>query len=180
MAFNKESIPNKIYQEQSWYILEINLPRGLCVKSKISLDSLEYVKSKHWTISGPSNNFYIVNKTNKKVIRLHRELLNVTSSSIFVDHINGDRLDNRLQNLRVCTKSQNNMNRRKTPTKLLKGIQKVIGRSGNISYTCRIKKNGIQLYLGTYQSLRDAVVHYNTKCKELHGEFAVLHEVPSA
>lgn len=42
-------------------------------------------------------------------IRMHRFLLNVSENEI-VDHKNGNGLDNRRSNLRVCTKSQNAMN----------------------------------------------------------------------
>lgn len=41
---------------------------------------------------------------------MHREILNVTDRNIFVDHINHNCMDNRKENLRVCTHSQNMMN----------------------------------------------------------------------
>ena len=45
-----------------------------------------------------------------KIVRMHRVLLNIPSNKE-CDHINGDKLDNRRSNLRVCTRSDNGKNR---------------------------------------------------------------------
>jgi hypothetical protein len=181
--YGKLSIPNKIYrsQEGDWYILEINFPNGSQWISKISFNDVEKVKKYHWSISGPKNNQYIVCKLYKSpVIRLHRYLMNVSDPKILVDHINGDRFDNRQENLRTCTKSQNNMNRKKTPTSFLKGIHKIKNISGKISYQVRIKKDYKSYCFGTFYNLKDALECYNINVVKLHGSFAVLHEVHNA
>lgn len=45
-------------------------------------------------------------------LRMHRIIMDAKEGQV-VDHVNGDRLDNRKANLRFCTQSQNLMNRRK-------------------------------------------------------------------
>ena len=65
--------------------------------------------------------WYIHNSNNKQYIkgklgRLHRVILTRVLGDItgqLVDHINGDTFDNRRSNLRLCTSSQNNCNRKK-------------------------------------------------------------------
>lgn len=52
----------------------------------------------------------ILNKKNKRIY-MHRLIMN-TPEKMQTDHINGNKLDNRRNNLRICTQSQNNMNRK--------------------------------------------------------------------
>jgi len=56
-------------------------------------------------------------------LRMHRAILGV-KEGVEVDHINGNRLDNRKANLRPCTRSQNQQNRHKTKphTSVYKGV----------------------------------------------------------
>ena len=65
-------------------------------------------------------------KDNKKsIIMLHRQLLRLNKYSQKIDHINHNKLDNRKCNLRICSSSQNNMNRlpHKTKTSVYKGVR---------------------------------------------------------
>jgi hypothetical protein len=57
---------------------------------------------------------------NKKAISMHREVLNAPEHSE-VDHINHDTLDNRRDNLRLCTRQQNTQNRKSKVTEY-KGV----------------------------------------------------------
>src|SRR5258708_31028872 len=63
-----------------------------------------------------------INKKRKSIL-LHREIINCLDNQM-VDHINGNTLDNRKENLRICTKSQNGMNRgkQKNNTSGYKGV----------------------------------------------------------
>ena len=80
------------------------------------VDDADYeVLSKHsWYASGVR--FYAArrrkdNERNpRKLVYMHRELLGVESSSLHVDHINGNRLDNRRSNLRIVTVAENAQN----------------------------------------------------------------------
>jgi hypothetical protein len=170
---------NRIYQEQSWYILEISSPKLGVTLTKFSHESLGIVQSYKWSCSGPKGNEYIVTNSNKPNLRLHRMILNVTDPSKLVDHINRDRMDNRIENLRECTKSQNAMNTYNATR--LKGIRKIISkRTGLISYQASLKVNYVTIYVGAYRSLREAIISYNEASNKYHGDFGVLHEVPNA
>lgn len=73
----------------------------------------------------------------------------------YIDHINGNGLDNRKCNLRLATKSQNAMNHklRKDNSTGFTGVRKL--RSGN--YSARIKVGGKEINLGTFSNIEDAI-----------------------
>jgi hypothetical protein len=90
-------------------------------------------------------------------------------SNLLVDHINGDRLDNRICNLRLGTKSQNHGNRgpQKNNTSGYKGVSK--GKNG---WHAAIRLKGKTIHLGVYDDIDEARYVYARKAYELFGEFA--------
>jgi hypothetical protein len=88
---------------------------------------------------------------------------------ITVDHINGSRSDNRWCNLREATHAQNTMNKPARADNELgvKGIRK----RGN-KFQVRIALDGVEYYLGTYDTIEEAVDVRNKKEIEFYGEFA--------
>lgn len=93
---------------------------------------LQYIK---WSLT----HGYCGNRNRgKKAILMHRFVMNTDQ---FVDHINHNKLDNRKCNLRIVTKSQNQMNSN------YKGVnERKDGR-----YMAHIKKNGLMVNLGVYE-----------------------------
>lgn len=97
----------------------------------------------------------------------------------FIDHINGNKADNRIENLRECSHSQNSANR---PAQLnnkcgLKGVHKVKWSSGKTRWKAQIfitrdKSPKEVIYLGCYKSKSKAHAAYIAKAEELFGEFA--------
>lgn len=73
----------------------------------LSLESIEKIKSHKWNIH---TNGYICSRMNKKVILLHRFLFE-DSEGHQIDHINRDKFDNRLENLRLVNCSLNQINK---------------------------------------------------------------------
>lgn len=92
-----------------------------------------------------------------------------------IDHINGNRADNRLCNLRLATNSQNTMNqgRRKTNRSGYRGVYWVTSRK---KWVARITKDGVHTYLGQFASLEQAAEAYRSAAVEQFGAF-VHHEV---
>ena len=89
------------------------------------------------------------------------------------DHRNLNSLDNRKENLRVATRSQNNANRRKH--KQNRSGFKGVGYHANTSdkvWEARIKVNGRLRYLGSYSNPEDAHAAYLKAATETFGEFA--------
>jgi len=86
-----------------------------------------------------------------------------------VDHINGDRMDNRLSNLREATRSQNSMNigARRTNKTGFKGVWAYKGR-----FRSQIALDGKRTSLGTFDTAQEAYSAYCAAVVKLHGEFA--------
>jgi hypothetical protein len=113
------------------------------------------------------NNGYITLRINRRSFCAHRIvwLLNTGKwPTKFLDHINGNRSDNRFENLRECTQSQNLANRKRNKGRLLpKGVYLKAGR-----FIARLD----QKWLGSYTNPDDAAEAYDKALVERFGEFA--------
>ena len=82
--------------------------------SKIDYDDIEKIKKYYWNIRYDKRypKHYIETFQKGKRIHLHRYILGLYyfSKSKTIDHINGDSLDNRKSNLRICTHKENMQN----------------------------------------------------------------------
>lgn len=90
-----------------------------------------------------------------------------------IDHIDGNPLNNRIENLREASISENSMNRRKSPgrSSRFKGVHKTVRYNGTTRWVAQFKINGITNYLGTYKSEEEAKESYNKAARERFGEF---------
>lgn len=94
-----------------------------------------------------------------------------------IDHRNGNGLDNRKENLRRASASQNGANRRKQvkpASSTFKGVTFVKAR-GN--WRASIKINGSRIPLGSHSQEIDAATAYNEAARRLFGEFAKLNRL---
>lgn len=93
-----------------------------------------------------------------------------------IDHINGDKSDNRLTNLRECSISQNLMNTGSVEgsTSKYKGVS---WHTKSKRWRTKIGANGMRYDLGEYKNPEEAALAYNKKSLELHGEFAYQNKI---
>lgn len=116
---------------------------------------------------------------NQALGRMHRFLLNAPANKQ-VDHINGDKLDNRRDNLRLCSATQNAHNRGKYVGKsVFKGVtwQKRTYDESRGYWKAQIIVDGKVIYLGSYPTDRDAAAAYNDAATKHFGEFARLNDL---
>jgi hypothetical protein len=92
-----------------------------------------------------------------------------------IDHINGVRWDNRINNLRLASNSQNCMNRRKSisNTSGFKGVTKS-NQGGLKVWHARIKIKGVSISLGHFRTPEEASYAYQNASVKYHGEFAYV------
>lgn len=116
---------------------------------------------------------YAASKPRSGIVYLHRLIMN-SPKDLQIDHINGNRLDNRKENLRVCTKSQNAMNSKlaRTNTSGYKGVN--WDKRYN-KWRARIKLNKKEKHLGFFNNKEDAAKAYNEAAIKYFGEFARIN-----
>lgn len=108
------------------------------------------------------------------VVYMHR-LLMQPKEGFHVDHINGNTLDNRRSNLRVCTAQQNIHNSAgRNKTSEYKGVSWDKSRN---KWKAVIGLNYKRIQIGRYETEKQAAIAYNHKAKELHKKYAVLNDV---
>ena len=116
---------------------------------------------------------YIVIGFKNKSIRAHRLiwLLNHGYMPEFLDHINGIRNDNRIENLRVATRTQNQMNL-KTRCDNSSGFRGVFWNKQRKKWTARIQTGYKVKHLGLFKSIEDADKARKIAEQKYFGEYA--------
>lgn len=104
---------------------------------------------------------------------MHREIM-AAGDGVLVDHINGDKLDNRRANLRLCTPTQNALNKGAFPQtgRRFKGVYP--SKNGR-RWRAYIQVAGQQRCLGTFDTQDLAARAYDAAAVEMHGDFARLN-----
>lgn len=124
----------------------------------IDTEDIPKIKGKRWFLRVDSRNkkrtkyvetFIQINKKHKR-IHLHRLLTNCPENMV-VDHLNGNALDNRKSNLKVCTQQENTLNRHLN----FKGGVYFNKRENN--WIAKISIQGITYYLGYYKTEEEAL-----------------------
>lgn len=110
---------------------------------------------------------------NSKYYYLHRIIFLYHHGYLpkYIDHINGDSTDNRIENLRAATQSQNTSNAKLFNTNT-SGIKGVSWDKRNNKWTVGIGLDYKRIHLGRYDTLEEAKTVIEKKRKELHKEFA--------
>ena len=145
--------------------------KGVVVK--IDDEDSHFLKEANWYVlrSKKERKYVVVRKIKNCPIYLHRLILGVEDRKILVDHINGDCVDNRRSNLRVCTNAENMRNQRKSsasksPYKGITWIPK------NKKWMAQITDDkGKHRYLGSFVDPIEAHAAYCEASKKYHGEF---------
>ena len=104
-------------------------------------------------------------------VLMHRYLLGASRGES-VDHINGDGLDNRRCNLRLCTQAENMRNVKRQKGKQFKGVY---FRQDRNVFQAYVTASGKRHILGHFVDGSTAARAYDVAASEMHGEFANLN-----
>jgi hypothetical protein len=149
-------------------VRRIALSQGLFA----TIDAADYQElSKYkWFAAKRGNKVYAMGRKGRKYVYMHREIMR-PRKGYFVDHIDGNGLNNCRSNLRVCTQRQNQANQRPR-----NGSSRFVGvsRHGN-KWAAQITWRGECFYLGLFEDEVEAAKARDRKAYELHGEHAYLN-----
>lgn len=150
-------------------------------QNKITLvddDVYELIKNKSWcAFTHKRRKTYYAVGTIKdengkhKTIRLHRFILKVTDKNVFVDHIDGNGLNNQRGNLRISTREQNQQNRPKNKNNK-SGYKGVYFDKAKNKWTSKIMVNRKAIHLGRFDDVKIAAKAYQDAALKYHGEFS--------
>jgi len=153
---------------------EIQLTQG-----KVALvddEDFEYLSQWKWSAHKVHNVFYAVHHKPRNLgaglIGMHRELMG--KDGIIIDHINGNGLDNRKNNLRVCTNAQNLQNRG-VSTKNTSGYKGVFLDKRKNKWYAQIGANNKRITGKGRITPEAAAKDYDILASKYHKEFASLN-----
>lgn len=106
--------------------------------------------------------------------KMHRVILKLSDRKIFVDHIDGNGLNNQKSNLRksTCADNRRNSKGNKIGSSMYKGV---FWNKENKKWRSKIGFNGEKIFIGDFTNEIECAKAYDKKAMELFGEFAYLN-----
>lgn len=141
---------NEIKLKEDYAVIVLYNRNGESIaETLIDKEDINIIKNSKWC---KDKNGYVKNSSQKY---LHRIILN--EDSLYVDHINGNTLDNRKSNLRVCSNADNLKNRVTLPKNNTSGIIGVYFVKSRNKWRAEIQYNNNKINLGSYTNKEDAI-----------------------
>jgi len=163
-----KNLPATTTDECGLEVRRIPLGNGLFA----TVDNADYeeVCKYRWYVSRPGGNFYAARSKQGRTEYMHRMLMRPRKGRV-VDHIDGNGLNNRRCNLRVCTPAQNLTN--KLPRG---GTSRYVGvYRRKDKWIAHVTRRGKLHYLGLFDDEVAAAQARDRKAYELHGAYAYLN-----
>ena len=158
---------------------EILLTKGMV--AIVDDEDYKWVSEWKWHVYENRGNYYAarrkrgVRTIGRSTIFMHREIVirnfGKIDDGMHTDHANGNGLDNRKSNLRICTPAQNQYNSRVRAggTSKYKGV---LWRRERGKWISVLRISGKHIHLGTFTNEIDAAIAYDSAAIKYFGEFA--------
>ena len=180
-----------IIEFEAWYDKEIkplfeNAVEVIkCSNGEVKVDSEDapFLSRYSWGITGGYAVTVFTYNKKPHTVSMHRLIMGM--SNCHVDHANGDTLDNRKANLRLCTRSQNMANTKRKSKTGFRGVTlnnaNKLNPNWKNTFTARIKIEGERIHIGNFDTAEEAARAYDEAAKKAFGVFARLNfpEIPS-
>lgn len=143
-----------------------------------TVDDIEFAKFScyKWSVAILGGNTpYAMRKSKAgKTIYLHRQITDAPKGKV-VDHIDGDSLNNRLSNLRVCSQAENVRNRKNVQKNNTSGQKGVMFRKDRRKWIVVAWKNYKRKQFGSFDNKEEAINHYKLVIAGFHENFTSTH-----
>ncbi|HNY77335.1 MAG: HNH endonuclease [Sedimentisphaerales bacterium] len=146
------------------------IPLTLRMVAIIDAADYEWLSRYRWFAKGSQGKYYAGRAERGEMIMMHREIMKPPPGMV-VDHIDGNSLNNRRSNLRICTPRQNNHNRRFKGNR--SGFAGVYPQGKR--WRAMICHRGETLYSAIFDDKIEAAKARDRKALELYGKFACLN-----
>lgn len=138
----------------------------------VDADDYKWLMRWNWNAAKMKQTFYARRTEGGRKVYMHRQILACKNNE--GDHRNHDTLDNRRENLRKATPTQNNRNA------LLKrsnasGFKGVHFHKSTRKWRAQIRAKGRTVHLGLFHSAVEAALSYDVAARKYFGEFAFLN-----
>lgn len=177
-CLKKEMVSQQSKQllRKRWEPLEVDehtygIPLSRNQIALIDKEDLKKIKDYGWyaRFDRIGKTFYAITRTHGTNIIMHRLILDADDSTV-IDHADHNGLNNRKSNIRICTQSQNCMNK-KTQSNNSSGYKGVSFHKRKNKYQATIMINRKQIYLGSFNTAIEASEVYQAAAKRLFGKF---------
>lgn len=144
----------------------------------VDKEDYDFLIQWEWRATNFNGLYYATKTENGKQILMHRFLMNDTQSNRFIDHKDGDTLNNQKSNLRPCSHAENMRNRVLICKTNTSGFKGVCWRKDRLRWHAQIRFETKKINLGYFTSIIEAAKAYNEAAIKYHGEFARLNQIP--
>lgn len=147
------------YQVKDGRLVIIIKGKTLTYEAYADLDDYQLISKYTWNrnpMSGYAQAKERLGRLTNKSVAMHRIIMGMPDSSLYVDHINGDKLDNRKCNLRLCSNSENLHN-----THRHRIGEAGVSKTADGYWTAQMQVNGVP-HRKTFKTFEEAVQQYKT------------------
>lgn len=145
--------------------------------AKVDDVDFERVSARNWYAVSRDGLVYAESAQSPQIM-MHRFILGAPSGGVVIDHINGDPLDNRRSNLRICSQRDNARNCRRGKNNK-SGFKGVSWKADIGKWRARIMVDRKEISLGAFNSAEEAAKAYDAAAVQYFGQFARLNFGPA-